>query len=289
MTTSQIGFLRHIQACTRHDPSAFVPFQVSGKEVGRVRHDMDSLWRRLDGFVWGSGELALQTQPDTYEARTQAVARAARAISAYHQVPLHGEIYPLIGHWGQESYADIDRAAIPWFGVKGCGVHVNGIVRKADGLYFWIGQRSASCSVDPGKLDLMIGGGLPLGLTIQENVCKEGGEEAGLPADLARQARHVSTLSYKLDLMGGLRNDTLFVHDLELPESFEPRNTDGEVGRFQLMSVHEVAEIIRTTDRFKFNCNLVLIDRLLAHNVITLDDQESQPLITAMGSIRETL
>lgn len=250
---------------------------------------MADVWSTLGGFVWSQDALTLQVQPDSYDTRTDALAQAAAILSAYHQTPLHGEIYPLIGRWGDEILAHIDRAAIPWFGVKGCGVHVNGIVRKADGLYFWIGQRSSSCNIDPGKLDLMIGGGLPLGLTIQDNVCKEGWEEAGLPPDLARTARHVSTLSYKLDLMGGLRNDTLFVHDIELPESFEPRNTDGEVSRFRLMPAREVAEIIRTTDRFKFNCNLVLIDRLLAHNVIAPDDAEYEAMMSALASIREPL
>ncbi|MDD3183089.1 MAG: DUF4743 domain-containing protein [Alphaproteobacteria bacterium] len=282
-----IGFLRHVHFCTRHDLGRFVPFYTAGKPVGWVRKDLEAVWQRLDGFVWGASGLTLHPQPDTIETRSEALVRAAKALSDRHRLALHGEIYPVIQNWGDDSLARIDRAAIPWLGIKGCGVHLNGYVRRPDGLSFWVGERSSSCRVDPGKLDLMVGGGLPLGLSIQENLNKEAWEEAGMPVQVACRARRVSTLSYKVEMMCGLRNDTLFIHDLELPESFVPHNTDGEVGAFHLLPAQEVAEIIRTTDRFKFNCNLVMIERLLAHNIITEADDEYESLVQAMAGVTD--
>ena len=279
------GYLRHIHACTNHDPKQFRPFVVAGRSIGWVRHDVLPILEAQDGFVCADGVM-LRPSTDDEQGRTVVLQRAARRIAAFHRLFLHGEVYPVYGRWGDEPLARIDRAALPWFGVRGCGVHVNGYVRKKDGLYLWIGERSLTCRVDPGKLDLMIGGGLPYGLTIQENLRKEAWEEAGIDASLADHAQHVSTLSYMVDMMKGLRNDTLFSHDLELPESFEPCNTDGEVGRFHLLPATEVAHIIRTTNRFKFNCNLVLIDALLHHGIITPDDQEYEAVLQAIEPVR---
>lgn len=87
---------------------------------------------------------------------------------------------PSYKKWGDEPLAHIDRLAIsmvPGFVVM--GVHVNGFVRKPEAFI------SGSASVPKiGALirvnDNMIGGGLPLGLTIEENLYKEAWEEAGV-------------------------------------------------------------------------------------------------------------
>ena len=43
------------------------------------------------------------------------------------------------------------------------------------------------------------------------------------------------------------------------------RPQDGEVEAFQRLTVTEVADIIQHSDRFKDNCNLVIIDFLIRH------------------------
>lgn len=43
---------------------------------------------------------------------------------------------------------------------------------------------------------------------------------------------------------------------------------DSEVESFQLLDIREVAEIVSTTDDFKDNCNLVIIDFLIRHGVL---------------------
>jgi len=280
------GFLRPIASCTRHDPALFVPFQIADKCPGWVRRDLAPMIAALDGFFYDGSALRLCPTPDTFEARTQALKKAAAVLSAYHNVPAHGEIYAVIERWGDAPLAEIDRAAIPWFGTPGFGVHVNGFVRKADGLYLWVATRADDRRIDPGKLDNMVGGGLPFGLTIEENFAKEAWEEAGLSPEIVRGGKLVSTLHYKVDMMKGLRNDTLFVFDLELPASIAPRNTDGEVASFTLMPASEVAAIVEQTDRFKFNCNLVMIDFFLRHGVIGPTHPAYETLVDSMRSVR---
>ncbi len=285
MNTSSC-FMRHVRACTHHNLSLLMPFIVGGVPVGWVRREIGLFLGQEEDFVLQDDCLILAPPHDAFEPRTVALWKASCLLSDFHGVPLHGEIYPVLQKWGDEPLARIDRAAIPWFGVKGHGVHVNGYVRRADGLYLWIAERSKDRRIDPGKLDNMIGGGLPLGLSIEANVAKEAWEEAGLSAESVKGACAVGSLSYKVEKMKGLRNDTLFIFDLEMPEGMTPTNTDGEVGSFILMPARDVLALVRETDRFKFNCNLVLIDFFLRHGVITSNDPEYAALQTAMDALR---
>ncbi len=99
-------------------------------------------------------------------------------------------------------------------------------------------------------------------------------EEAGMPDDLARQARPVGTVSYLTERAEGLRHDVLFNYDIELPMSFEPMPTDGEVDAFYLWPIDDVIARIRETDDFKFNAALVIIDFAVRHGVLKPDDSD---------------
>ncbi len=286
MISEQKGFLRHVQACTRHNLSRMARFIVGGCPVGWIRREACLLLGQAYGFRFDQDSLILSLANDDLAARTHAIARAADLLSDHYGVPLTGEIYPVVEAMGGQVLAYIDRAAIPWFGVLGVGVHVNGFVRKEDGLHLWIAQRAMDRRIDPGKLDNMIAGGMPHGYSAYENLLKEGQEEAGLnPAQLT-SAQEVGTLYYKVEMMKGLRNDALIVFDLEMPPELVPHNTDGEVDHFELMPGAQVMALVETTDRFKFNCNLVLIDFFLRHGLLPPDYPELLQLREALKGIR---
>ncbi len=237
-------------------------------------------------FLNGDMGFALDPEIATYEARTDALIKASWFLAQAKNSQLRGEMFPVMADWSHKPLAEIDRAALPWFGLRGFGVHANGFVRKKDGLYLWIAERSQSHAIDPGKLDNFIGGGMSLGYSPQETLVKEAWEEAGVPKELALSAKPEGALYYKVELMGGLRNDTLFIYDFELPEDFTPRNTDGEVSAFKLMPFREVATLVYTTDRFKFNCTLVIIDFLLRHRLIDPAHEEYADIVAALMKIR---
>lgn len=282
-----MSFLSHIRACTNHDPANFAPFYVAGTRVGDVPDDVrQRLVHDASDFIATKDGLDLNPALSTYAARSAALARAAERLAEYKDTALRGEMFPVLDAWGNAPLAEIDRAALPWFGLKGFGVHANGFVRKPDGLYLWIAERAHDRLVDPGKLDNLVGGGLSLGYSERETLVKEAWEEAGIPEPLAHQATATGALRYKVDLMGGVRNDTLFLYDFDLPEDFEPRNTDGEVHAFTLKPAAEVIRIVETTAKFKFNCNLVLIDFFLRHGLITPEHPEYNALREAMNGIR---
>jgi 8-oxo-dGTP pyrophosphatase MutT (NUDIX family) len=166
------------------------------------------------------------------------------------------------------SLGVLDRGALPLFGVIGVGVHLNGLVRKAGGTHLWVAKRAANKKLDPGKLDHLVAGGVPAGYSPFAALLKEADEEAGLPGELAAQAREVAMFRYDMERPEGLRRDALYAYDLELPESFEPKAMDGEVESFALWPLAQVLEVLTTTDAFKFNVALVLADLMCRENML---------------------
>jgi 8-oxo-dGTP pyrophosphatase MutT (NUDIX family) len=272
---SNSGYIRHFLACNRHDLGHFVPFYIGDKRYGRIKKDIVAFFMKKSKLFEPQGDgIALASRFTNFTGRSEALMQATHILAKHFDKALRNEMYPVIEKWGDFPVAQVDRVAVPWMGVRAWGLHDNGFVRKKDGPYLWIGERAADRQIDPGKLDNMIGGGQPMGLTLEQNLCKEAKEEAGIDAPLALTAKLVRTMDYMLELPNGLRADTLFIYDLELPESFTPHNTDGEVAAFYLKPLSEVAEIVRHTDKFKFNCNMVIADFLMRHGSIETQDAE---------------
>ncbi len=164
--------------------------------------------------------------------------------------------------------ARVDRGALPCLGIEAQGVHVNGLVRGPDGPHLWVARRAAGKALDAGKLDHIVAGGICAGMDAAGTLVKEAAEEAGIEADLARQARPVGMISYVLARPEGLRRDRLHCFDLELPADFVPVPRDGEVAGFFLMQLGAVRALLRVSDDFKFNVRPVLLDLLARHGVM---------------------
>ncbi len=170
------------------------------------------------------------------------------------------------------ALAILDRGALPSFGVIGVGVHLNGLVQRPDGWHLWVGKRAADKKLDPGKLDNLVAGGVPAGLTPLQTLIKEAAEEAALPEQLAAQSRQVGRFAYNMERPEGLRRDVVFAYDLILPETFRPAPTDGEVESFELWPLARALDEVTETQNFKFNVNLVLIDLFIRFGLIAGED-----------------
>ncbi len=279
-----MGYLRHIIACNRHDPAGFRPLVVAGATVGSVRH---ALAERLAEFpaVFATTAEAVTLNPalGDFADRSAAVASVVDTLVAAGTLPpLKRETYPVLTRWGADPLFGLDRGAVPAFGVTAYGLHVNGHVCTASGPELWIGRRGRDRAVAPGKLDNLVAGGQPLGLTLAQNLVKEGREEADLPPELAARAIPVGAITYALDREDGLRRDVLFIFDLALSEDFVPRNTDGEVEQFCRWPLATVAARLLDTDDFKFNVNLVIIDFLIRHGFLTPDTPDYLDLVKGL-------
>lgn len=270
-----MAFLDSIFECNQHDLARFRPFVVAGRPMGWVRHDIaERLFAFLDVFEVTAQAVGMRAHLRTEAERTQAFDHAARIMVRDWGAPsLKGELYPVAARWGQSPLMKMDRSMVALFGVPSHGVHVNGVLRKETGLHLWIGRRALDKSVAPGKLDNMIAGGQPHNLSLMDNLVKEAAEEADVPELLARTARPVGMISYVREDEWGLRPDVMFCFDLDVPLDFTPVNTDGEISEFIVMPVEDVAARVRDTQDFKLNVNLVIIDFMVRHGIITPDNE----------------
>ena len=285
-----MSFLDRIREINRHDPEAFTPFVVDGRRLGAVRNDRIALLlsataaivRAGDGSLTFAAEMATGG-PDAIAARNDAMVGAAARLSEAGNIgTLRRELYPAARRFGETPAFVVDRAAVPFFGLRAWGVHLNGYTRRDGALHMWVGRRAKDKPTYPGRLDNMVAGGQPAGLGLTENLVKECAEEADIPAALARQARPAGAITYVQQAPEGLKPDVQFCFDLELPPDFVPRNTDGEIESFALWPIERVARTVAETREFKDNCNLVIIDFLIRHGFIPPDDPDYVALVSGL-------
>jgi 8-oxo-dGTP pyrophosphatase MutT (NUDIX family) len=256
------GFQRHIRACNNANlPGDRMPFRIGGAVVGWVKPEFAERLAAQPEMRVESGGIAL--------ADGSALQAIARRLSDAGCFRWRREAFDIRAEPEGPVLAVLDRGALPSFGVLAMGVHVNGLVRRANGLHVWTAKRAANKALDPGKLDHIVAGGVPAGLTPAATLIKEAEEEAAIPESLAAQAAEVSTISYAMERHEGLRRDLLHCYDLMLPEDFMPRAADGEVEAFELWPIERVLTTVRDTDAFKFNVNLVLIDLFQRQGMLT--------------------
>jgi 8-oxo-dGTP pyrophosphatase MutT (NUDIX family) len=262
------GFLRHIRACKNAAlPGDRLPFRIGAERVGWVKPAFAAKLAECAEIVRTADRVTLKDA-----AALQTIARCLSDAGCFRW---RREAFDIRATADGPVLAQLDRGALPSFGVLALGVHVNGLVRRPEGLHLWVGRRAADKALDPGKLDHIVAGGVPSGLSAADTLVKEAEEEASIPAELARQAVEVGTITYAMDRPEGLRRDLLHCYDLDLPETFEPLASDGEVEAFELWPIERVMETVRDTDDFKFNVSLVLIDLFLRNGLITGSDAEA--------------
>ncbi|TCZ66027.1 NUDIX hydrolase [Roseicella aquatilis] len=274
------AFQRHIDACNNlPSPAGLIPFRIGGDQVGWLRPDLARALTFFPRDIHFDGEgAALAGRLRSPGARSEALAAIARSLAGRGHFRLRDEPFDVRATPGGPVLAVLDRGALPAFGIRAAGVHVNGRVMRPDGLHLWVGMRSKHKTVAPGKLDNLIAGGIPAGLSAGETLVKEAGEEASVLPELAAQARPVGRVSYVMRVEEGMRRDLLHCFDLDLPEGFAPRPNDDEVERFELWPVRRVFEAVRDTDTVKFNVNLVLIDLFLREGLIDPEGAEGRAL-----------
>jgi NUDIX domain len=252
--------IRHIRACNNTTlPGGRLPFRIGSHQVGWVAL---ALADRLAGLgARLSAESLVLDDPGALPAWARFLAGAG--LYEWRDEPFDVRAAP-----DGPVLSQVDRGALPILGIEAVGVHLNGLVRRPDGLHVWLARRAMTKLLDPGKLDHIVAGGVPAGLDPARTLEKEAAEEAALPAPLVASATHEAVIRYTMERPEGLRRDILHCYDLVLPAAFIPHPADGEVASFELWPIADVLDTVRRTDLFKFNVNLGLIDLFLRHNIV---------------------
>jgi uncharacterized protein DUF4743 len=278
------SLLRLFRRCPRADLAPYRRFIVADRHVGWVKPDFAQLLAEFPAvFYLTDREVHLHERLAEVDDRSAAVADVMAKLHERGAIPgWRGELYPVNRRFGETPLLLIERAATPLFGLQTYGINVNGLVRDGGAWKVWIARRAMIKHVDPGMLDLVVGGGHPHGISIAENLLKECGEEACIGPTLAECAKPVSITTMVIEAAEGLRVGVQFNFDLELPADFQPRNDDGEVSEFMLWSMAQLEENLRGADDFMFDAALAKLDLLVRHSVVGPEDPEYLELIAQL-------
>ncbi|MFM8766602.1 MAG: DUF4743 domain-containing protein, partial [Rubrivivax sp.] len=235
------------------------------------------------GSVDESHLAALQPWWRWVEVREQAVVLTAPPQDREAMfLDLNGRLHELglIRAWRDEPFAlfspssgavlaVFERAAARFWGTLTLGAHCNGWVAGPDGQpeAMWIARRSPSKATDPGKLDNLVGGGVPFGQTPWDALVREGFEEAGLsPAQMAR-ATPGRVFELDRDVPEGRQFERLHVFDLQLQAGERPVNQDGEVAELGLWPI-DLTCVAAASDEMTVDAALVTLDFLLRRRLV---------------------
>ncbi len=270
------SFSRHIAAIDNAElPGRRTRFFIGAEIVGYIAPELAPVLSDFDQIRRTPRGLTLNAD------RAGDLHPIARQLAEAGFMRWRNEAFDVRAQPNGTALATIDRGALPAFGIQAQGIHLDAILRRPDGLHLWVARRAANKALDPNKLDHVVAGGLPAGLTPLECLVKEAAEEASMPATIAERAIPVGAIGYAMERPEGLRRDLLHCYEVEVDEDFTPLTNDGEVAGFELWPLAAVVDAVRDTDTFKFNVNLVLMALFQRHGIALGDD-----VATALAALK---
>jgi 8-oxo-dGTP pyrophosphatase MutT (NUDIX family) len=249
-----------------------VPFVIEQRRVGSVATEHLDALRQFGQWLSIGAEavhcLAPLSQRNTALAQINATLRDEGRIVAWRD-----ETYAIVTAPGEPPLALIERASARFWGTLTFGAHANGYVADAQArpTHLWIARRALSKATDPGKLDNLVGGGVPHGQTPWAALLREGFEEAGLDERMLQGAVAASVIELRCDIAEGFMHEWLYTFDVRVPADVQPVNQDGEVAEHRRLKVDEALEVAAagamTTD-----AALVTLDFALRHRLLGAED-----------------
>jgi 8-oxo-dGTP pyrophosphatase MutT (NUDIX family) len=280
-----LAFVR--AACTHASHSGselpVLPFYVREHVVGWLRPSFaDQLRRWPHVFEVSSAYVRLVAKPDTVQGRSAALEEVNRELA--RDGTLRGwrdEPVSVAPRYGEPELLRMERSASRRFGITAYAAHLNGFTRRKGLAHAWIARRSNTKDVNPGKLDNLVGGRIAAGMSVDETLRKEAWEEAGIAPALLAGLNCVCAVRTEYSVPEGLHREVIFVHDLWLPEDFQPVNQDGEVSELYCMPVEEVLQNLLAGE-FTLDAGVVMIDGLLRLGAVLPEDSQYLDLLRLM-------
>jgi 8-oxo-dGTP pyrophosphatase MutT (NUDIX family) len=260
-----------------------VPFTIDGVTVGSVAAT------HVDALVRWPRWLTVDEAGVDLCAADRGAALAVVNAALRQQgliVAWRDETYAIVERFGTPPLALIERAAARFWGTLTFGAHANGYVADAQGrpTHLWIARRAHTKATDPGKLDNLIGGGVPFGQTPQQTLVREGHEEAGLDAATMQRATPGNLVELACDIAEGFMHEQIHSFDLCLPHGMTPVNQDGEVAELHLLPVAQ-ALALASGDDMTTDASLVTLDFALRHRLLApAEHKKLAPRLTTIIS-----
>src|SRR5215469_16725465 len=146
-----MSFADRIRHCNSYDPARAIPLRAGGHRIGWLRRDNAEVLARHGKVFSVKHDEARLLVEGSCEHVSDAVDGVVDALVAERRVPKwRNETFDVAPRWGEKPILRLDRGAVPFFGVRAYGVHLNGYRRIGDAYFLWIGRRASNKQVAPG-------------------------------------------------------------------------------------------------------------------------------------------
>ena len=255
------------------------PLRVDGTVIGWLD---DSRVARLaqmrEHFAFTDAAVDLVADCATPQALSTIMERVARQLQSEQSLTAwRDERYGVRETFEARPAFFIERAAARYFGIRTYAAHANGLTRRDGEVHMWFARRSPHKAIDPGKLDNLVGGGIPGLESVAEALVRECWEEAGIPGALAATAQAAGSIEIRKAHPDGLQRETIHVYELWLPAGFTPVNQDGEAVEHRCVDFEEALRLIagdEQPDVVTLDASLVALDCLLRLGAIAPDGED---------------
>jgi 8-oxo-dGTP pyrophosphatase MutT (NUDIX family) len=247
--------LKHlIQSACQPVPADYLPLLLQGSsvEIGYLSRAHCLALQPLLDLQLTASACIWQVANLTIEQRNERLAHAAAQLHAQQLIgSWRSELYscwgPVADSWpyAKPEIFRMERAAFRFFGLRSHAVHVHGFTANG---HMWVGKRAISKATDPGKLDNLAAGGLPVDEQLEECAIREIWEEAGLSSNHLLHLTPMADLVTERTEPEGWHSERLFVYSVEIQTGIVPANQDGEVSEFLHLSPEQVMQKIRNQE-----------------------------------------
>lgn len=226
----------------------FTPWLLNGEHLGywgsHYRQTLENVFNAA-GLACVSTHHGIEcTHTSGPQALSAKLATAGNMLQALGLVPGWRNEEQLLMNQQGLVLATAERALFKTLGLRSRAVHVH--VENHKGCV-WTGVRSMSKHENPGMLDNLAAGGIASAESVESTLWRELDEEAGLNSDdfawIEPLPPHELVLSRPL-LYGGWHHETVVMFHGQLKPGRRPKNRDGEVSAFQLMTPNACLDAI---------------------------------------------
>lgn len=184
-------------------------------------------------FHWSASDVSLPLPLNTTEANAF-LATLAQALKTTQALPdWRNEVLDLVTPSGTASGLVLERSVFRLLGLTTRCVYA---VASTEAGEVWLGKRSLGKRLNPGKFVPLASGLVAAHETPTVAVARETQEEAGLEAPHVAFQLHAPRLLTSHAVPEGWMHELAFVYRATLSPLQTPRNTDGEVDHFELVS-----------------------------------------------------
>jgi 8-oxo-dGTP pyrophosphatase MutT (NUDIX family) len=149
-----------------------------------------------------------------------------------------GELVAIVDEAGKRVAA-IERAAARALGITTHAVH---LVVRDDRGHVWVQLRAFDKSTDPGLWDTTMGGLMSANEAVTETLQRETWEEAGLHITDLREVTFFGRTTVRRPVQTGYMIEHVEMFEALAPMALQPTNQDGEVERFECLSISALIE-----------------------------------------------